>query len=151
MLCIKKQMGTIFAIASPAIFCLTGVWASANIIEPEFSLIGSWLACLFGFIAILGLTGAQRRFDAPAHVYLLALTVATFGAFFVATLCRDAVAAAADPMLLSIAWRTSAVFAMTLMTVMIFSATQVVWRYASTKHAEEVEACADFLKLASFR
>lgn len=152
MLCIKKQIGTIFAIASPAILCISGFWNYTHLIDNHFVMTGSWLACMIGFIAILMVTGAQRRSDLPAHYVLFSALAVTFVAVFAAVSLRDTLGAATgESALLTAVWRTAAVTAMTGMVVSLFAVTQIAWRYASVNHPDSLAACSGLFKFVSLR
>lgn len=151
MLCIKKQFGTIFAIATPAILCVSGFWQYSHFIDAEFVMTGSWLACLIGFVAILIVTGAQRRHGFAAHYALLSAIAVALGAAFLALQLRDSAMTTEAGALVWGAWRAFAVTAMTGMVVSIFAATQIAWRYANANHPDQLAACTGFFKFGTLR
>lgn len=151
MLCIKKQIGTIFAIASPAIFCISGFWKSSQLMDPRFIMTGSWLACLIGFVAILMITGVQRRHAVPAAYVLVPAIALTLLSVLAATTIRDGVMISQGSALAFAGWRAASVVGMTGMVVSIFTATQIIWRYANANHQDRVAACTGLFKFVSLR
>ncbi len=148
MLCIRKQLGTIFAVASPAVLSISGFLTYTEFVDPEFLMTGAWLGCMFGFIAVLMVTGAQRRYAIPAPYCLMgAISIMLVGVVS-ALAFRDNFDASA---LVFGAWRTAAVVAMTGLVVSIFAAAQLVWRYASANHPNSLAACSGLFKSVTLR
>lgn len=151
MLCIKKQFGTIFAIATPALVCASGFWKYSHFMDDKFVMTGSWLACLIGFVAVLMVTGAQRRHGFAAHFVLLgSMAVALLAAFLAIQLREIAMLPDAGSVVWG-GWRAGAVVAMTGMVVSIFAATQIAWRYANANHPDQLAACTGFFKFGTLR
>lgn len=151
MFCIKKQLGTIFAVSAPAALALAGLWDSSHLADPAFVSIGSWLACMFGFVAIIMMSGAQRRHDLPSlHCFAAAMTV-TLLALGAAILSRKASEVSGASDLEMALWRIGFVVAITGMVVSTFAGVQAAWRYANIRFPDLPATFAGLLKFPSFR
>lgn len=149
--CFNKQLGTIAAVATPALLSVSGVWDTSHLVDPTFARGAAWLAGLAGFVAIVMVTGLQQRYGAPAVYFLLGAITLTVGALVAAMVLRAQVGATADPALLHALWRGAFVAAMTGMAVGIFLALQITWRHVKARHPQGLAVVRGYIKLAPFR
>jgi len=151
MLCIKKQFGTIFAIASPALLFLSGFWDHVGLLDAGFAGLGTWLASMLGFVAVLLVTGVQVRHSIAALQCFAAAIAVTLLAATAVVVLHQGYSGSQAPALVCGAWRFAAVMAMTGMVVSLFTAAQVLWRYANANHPAGLAACSGFVKSARWR